>query len=369
MSTARQGPLRRLLAVVLLAVVTTACSFFGSEPESPELRPIDLRGSVAGLVDVDGTVWASVHRDAGGTPDDPGWTELVALDAATGTVVARERIADGPAGDVFHIDNTFFVRRSGKLPAVPVVSTVPDQLFGPFDNDERQYVLEVDGSTFEVVTQIEVPVHPLDGDQLVEIDDRLWVLGLFGTWVVDPDTGDARQISLVGGFVHSAQLTADDLWVVTDRSALQIDRTTTEVVKTHFYEDSAAGSDLLSGRFKRHDDRFWVSGAPFDDFDHVYQYDLETSETSNPVPQEDFPTRAFESGGYRWELFNSEWLQRPDASPQSGDVWKQFDTETGEELAAYEFGDFTPRLVAGGQLWLTRQSGDRIELTRLPIDR
>ena len=115
------------------------------------------------------------------------------------------------------------------------------------------------------------------------------------------------------------------------------------------------------------DDKYWILGSEFDDFENAYEYNLETGEYFNPVPKDMLPSRTFEADGSRWELFNDRWIPQPE-DPTPEDRWRRVDIESGKTVGEYDFGEYLPEFVADGYLWLSRKIDEnRSELARLPL--
>ena len=343
-----------LVALVLLAIAS--CS--GRSQPNPDVID-ELGGRLVGAVPIDGTAWLVVRSSA----DDDRGSYLLSLDPASGAILERSRLTEGGVHEGLAAwDGSLYVRYGEPIDSVPLEELAFDSIL-PYE-----VLLEIDPSTRTIVRQFEVPGLMMRWEPMTVLDGRYWQHAAWNGYV-DLRTAEASFVPTLAT-VRTAHHDDDFVWTVGPKQVIQVDRRSGAIVEQFRYADHHDDDVPFSGQFKFHDEKYWIVGNDFGDFDNAYEYDLATGAYSSPVARSELPTASFESGGNRWELYNEDWYGRPLEPAEPGDVWRRVDLATNETIAEYEFGAYRPRFVADGFLWLTRTADDTggDELARVPLE-
>ena len=367
-------PRRRWLAYLgaaagILVAAGVGCRvLFPSGPATgrPEVI-LEGEGSLAGGVQVgDDVIVATVAVDG-----EKRVTYLTRYDEATGELRQRRKLADAPAmADLVAFDELLVLRLTERVPRVEAVLPwwPPDTAAENLESTEVWLVV-VDESTLEPVRQYRLaPVRPPAGpyEPLILIDGTIWFLNSgVGEGRVDLRSGAIETVSDGFGYPGIVDVGRDDDELIVARlGSVRVYEVETGEATWHPYEGPHWARPL--GGYRYHDSQVWIGGSGPDDLFSYYRYDLQTKERSDPVPWSALPIWSFESGGFRWELFN------PDGTPvrhPSSDVWRQVAIETGATVAERDFDDLIPRFASEGFVWLEHRPGNgpAYVLVRLPL--
>lgn len=364
-------PLRRWLAylataLVIVALIALGCrAAFDHSAEAPPEVILHADGYLAGGVQLGDEVIVA-------TVDAEGVTFLSRYDQATGEERGRVALADVRAvEDIAAFEGSIILRLVGRLPGVAAVVL----WWSPHEpvSLTEVWLVVVDGATLEPARQYRLPpvvawVGPYE--PLTLIDGTVWfhATGL-GDGRIDLRTGrtDTRPGDDQPGIIDVGRDSGK--LIVTRYSSIQIYDIETGEVDWYPNVDQDWAEPL--GGFRFYDSQIWSGGLEPDDRYQYYRFDPESGEMADPVPWSDLPVWSFESGGYRWELFNpdSNPARHPAVQAAEGDRWRRVAVDSGEVIDVHDFGRYAPRFATDDFVWLHRRTGDGpgYELARLPL--
>lgn len=332
-----------------LLLVAVGCS--GPQEVAPEVVNV-FDGRFAGAAELGDDLWVAVNRNP--PSNDPKGADLYLIGADGST----ERSVDLQAGAVqpgLHARDGLLWFRDAR----PLI-------------EFRTQLVSFDPSSDELAYHHAMGTGSW-GRFFLVLDDRYWSFGRGTGSYYDLETGESGSFVTPTDPVGPDGVHYDDdfIFLVYRLLVRVMERVTGERVELYRYQDYENGVNVFT-RLKYYDGKFWIYSNHGEH--NVHEYNLETGEVFNEVPLDRIPTRVFESGGSRWELFNDAFSSAVDDRARSEDRWRRVDLETGRTIGEYDFGQYIPRIVADGYLWLTRLDHDApieseatTELARVPL--